>query len=94
VRFGELCVGVANEHHDWFGAANVCNNLSLRLPAVGEAKMLATNHDLPNVDQSEEFWTDEYVESGVIWTVNDSGGSITIPQLDDAETVCVTTPTN
>jgi hypothetical protein len=30
----------------------------MRLPTYGEARQLATNYDLPNVDETEFFWTE------------------------------------
>ena len=98
VRFGELCVGVANEHNFWHEAVNLCANLNLRLPSLGEAHVLAHAFDLPNVDQDEFFWTEDVYVTGntqVAFAVNDSG----IRTLDATgttpnETVCVTTPTN
>jgi hypothetical protein len=98
VRFGELCVGVANEHHPLYEAQSLCANLNLRLPSLGEALALATNYNLPNVDETEPFWTEEtiYNSSTVLGAVVQDDGSFagyhatTIP----AETVCVTTPTN
>ena len=49
VRFGELCVGVANITQNWDSARSLCESLELRLPSLGEAEALATHHDLPAV---------------------------------------------
>lgn len=94
-RFGELCVGVADEHHTWLASTNLCAALGLRLPSIGEAFVLAQNFDLPNVDENEDFWTDEHVESQTVWTVTDAGGFFDPISVNSThETVCITTPTN
>ena len=41
-RFGELCVGVANVAQNWTAALNLCADLELRLPSLGEALSLAS----------------------------------------------------
>ena len=101
VRFGELCVGVANQHKTWTAASNLCAGLELRLPSRGEAQQLAQNHDLPNVDQNEFFWTDEfsvYPDGDTFalsaYIVSDSGVWVLEETGAPDETVCVTTPTN
>jgi hypothetical protein len=94
VRYGELCVGIANEHHNWMGSLNLCASLGLRLPTVGEAWSLAAGNDLPTVDQSEFFWTDE-ISQGYAFAVSDSNSFGSADRnTGSAETVCVTTPTN
>ena len=98
VRLGPLCAGAANVHQTWDQARALCANLDLRLPTLGEAQALATKHDIPNVDQNENFWTDEYSVVGpndVAWVVDDAGDTdraLTIST--NMETACVTTPTN
>jgi len=100
VRFGELCVGVANQHHNWYDARNLCAGLELRLPSLGEAESLAQNYDLPSVDQGEYFWTDEaYYDSAgpafYAYVVSDGFGATVDPAATASdETLCVTTPTN
>ena len=101
VRFGELCVGVANEHHNWYAANALCAGLELRLPTLGEAQALALNHQLPGLDDNnlEYFWTDEVWAAGgnpaVAYIVNEAGDFSTAGLNDtNGETVCVTTPTN
>ena len=101
VRFGELCVGVANVGNTWFGAVDLCADLNLRLPSYGEGVALARNFDLPNAGQAEHFWTEEQVTIDTagpteFWSrmVND-GGIVAFGNTDtEHETVCVTTPTN
>jgi hypothetical protein len=97
VRFGELCVGVANEHHTWSAALNLCANLNLRLPTIGEANALARNYDVPNLDGTEYFWSgDRYFVQGTpaADAVDDAGNWLSDGVDAPNETVCVTTPTN
>lgn len=97
VRYHELCVGVANEHHNWLQAHSLCAALELRLPSLGEALALVRNHDLPNVDQFEYFWTEEFWDNSggsFAFGVNDGGGFQGANATTSQETVCVTTPTN
>jgi hypothetical protein len=97
-RFGELCVGVANQHDVWAAASGLCASLELRLPSLGEARALAENHDLPNVDESEWFWTEETIALSAsvseAYIVSDDGSVNRVNEGTSAETVCVTTPTN
>jgi hypothetical protein len=102
VRIGQLCVRAENFHRNWYDARNHCANLDLRIPTLGEAIELVRTHDVPNVDESEDFWTDEI--SGDPTTANgqrayavsdDSAVNSNVSLADaDIETVCVTTPTN
>ena len=100
VRLGPLCAGAANVHQTWNQARALCANLDLRLPTLGEAQALAVKHDIPNVDQNEYFWTDEYFQdvggNSLAWTMNDAGTSsyVSVNNNSDIETTCVTTPTN
>ena len=95
MRFGELCVGVANVNQTWLEAAPLCEAQGLRLPSYGEARVLAENYDLPSIANAEFFWTDEFVSTSAVWAVNDTGGATTFGDTSDSpETVCVTTPTN
>lgn len=96
-RIGQLCVRGENFARTWSQALGHCANLDLRLPSVGEAIELAQTHDIPNVDENEDFWTsDRYIvgSTQVADVANDSGATafyaLTVPH----ETVCVTTPTN
>ena len=101
VRFGELCVRVANQQLEWPDARQLCAGLELRLPSLGEAESLAQHHDLPNVDPAEPFWTEESTvpNSGnpvdaLVYIVTDSGLMGISAGGNNLETVCVTTPTN
>ncbi len=102
VRLGDLCFRAENNARPYLEAAQHCANLNLRLPSWGEAKALATNYNLPNVDQGEEFWTDEIVTAGAsdqhqAFLENDAGLGLNWTRAswnNSVETVCVTTPTN
>jgi hypothetical protein len=85
-----------NSHRTWFAALQHCANLDLRLPTIGEALELAQTHDMPNVGEFEEFWTDEWTDesAGHGFVVNDDGGMTPSTFTNSEETVCVTTPTN
>ena len=95
-RLGQLCYRVENLHRPFSQALAHCANLGLRLPTYGEAMQLVKNRDVPNIDQTEDFWTDEFFQAGAAWAVTD--GEATVASSTDpgvtAETVCVTTPTN
>ena len=96
-RIGQLCVRAENQARMWLNAAYHCANLDLRLPTFGEALELAQTHDIPNVDEDEDFWTqDRYWvgDSQSADRVGDDGAIGTSPTTSSLETVCVTTPTN
>ena len=101
VRLDNLCFRAENQARTWIQAAAHCANLNLRLPTYGEARSLATSYDLPNVDESERFWTDEIVmetdgelSAFLEYDAGNSGGSERAAWTITVETVCVTTPTN
>jgi len=98
-RLGEMCVYGTNVNQVWNLAGQLCSSLELRLPSYGEAASLARNHDLPNVDETELFWTETVDrDSGAfgVATFADGGGGngFVSPASDIPDTVCVTTPTN
>ena len=94
VRIGQLCVRVENFARTFFEARGHCANLDLRLPSFSEATELVQTHDVPDVDENEFFWTDEFVQSDAVWVLNDGNGATTFStSITTAETVCVTTPT-
>jgi hypothetical protein len=98
VRLGNLCFRAENFARPWAEAARHCANLNLRLPSFGEAVMLATTYDLPNVD-TEVFWTDEiYYDSAsnslYAYAVADAPIWAPFNISTARETACVTTPTN
>jgi hypothetical protein len=96
-RLGDLCFRAENNHRNYVNAAQHCANLNLRLPSAAEGEALATNYDLPNVDQSEDFWTDETIFlNSAFWSgIQDDDGIAGFSSRSDLqETVCVTTPTN
>ncbi len=98
VRLGNLCFRAENNIRVWNQAAQHCANLGLRLPTLGEARALATTYNLPNVDQTESFWTDEYYETSTdSWALvvkDDNSVGHTSAVNGTFETACVTTPTN
>jgi hypothetical protein len=94
-RFGEFCVGVANEGHTWEEALLLCQNLNLRLPSYGEALALGKNYDLPSIDADDVFWAEERTSSNDAFGSTDSGARVIgLASVDSDDTVCVTTPTN
>ena len=92
-RLGQLCVRAENCTRTYFEALAHCGNLGLQVPTLGEALALARAYDIPNVGESEAFWTDEYAEGDALY-VNDSGSFFFQDISVELETVCVTTPTN
>jgi hypothetical protein len=99
VRVGQLCVRVENAHRTWLNAFLHCANLDLRLPTLAEAMALVRTHDIPNIDEGENFWTDYLNQSpnqvNGVWAVNDAGNFTLLSNPTEViETVCVTTPTN
>lgn len=64
VRFGTLCVGSDGVDRTFFASAAFCERFGLRLPTLGEARMLAQNYDIPGVGGGDIFWTDEISYSG------------------------------
>jgi hypothetical protein len=98
VRLGQLCVRGENQALPWFTAAQHCASLDLRLPSFGEAFELATTHDIPNVGESEYFWTGNDFDSSDGFSyadvVTDSAARSNGEVHSSYETVCVTTPTN
>ena len=101
-RFGGFCVRVANLAFNWGDAGEFCGDLKLRLPSFTEGVALASNYEIPNVDDNEIFWTDEYWRSGD--PPQDVGNALAVfgngqssrqqTTITSPETVCVTTPTN
>ena len=97
VRLGNLCVRAENLARTWFDAIHHCANLGLRPPSLGEALEMAKTRDIPNVDQTELFWTGtswQTSEGARAYVVDDTGFIVPSNQASARETVCVTTPTN
>ena len=97
IRIGQLCVRAENFARPWSQALAHCANLDLRLPSLAEAMELAQTHDIPNVDDSENFWTGDHYLSGandVADFMDDAGNRGLALASNQLETVCVTTPTN
>ncbi len=98
VRIGQLCVRAENSYRTWLEAVRHCANLDLRAPTLAEALELAQTHDIPNVDENENFWTGErYYHSAGVERANystDFGVIGNGPTDLEMETVCVMNPTN
>ena len=97
-RIGQLCFRAEDFPRDWANAAQHCANIGMRAPSLGEARELAQTHDLPGVDENEDFWTgDRYTgfqDSEVADSVTDAG-KVTRASIGlEFETVCITNPTN
>jgi len=102
-RLGEFCFRAENDPRPWVEAAAHCANLNLRLPTYAEAKQLARNYDLPNVNENEFFWTDEIVTGDHTfdqWAFTETDAGPTTRSIAfigpnaEVETACVATPTN
>jgi hypothetical protein len=97
-RVGQLCVRAENLHRRWQDAGQHCANIDLRLPTYSEALELAATHDIPDVDEDEHFWTQDFfvTSENRAMSVDDTGdlhfGNVSAEEL--LETLCVTTPTN
>ena len=92
-RFDELCAGNDGVIRTWLAASDQCALYGLRLPTVGEARMLAVNFAVPGVNPSASFWTDA-ASGGNANAVTEAGALFTASTDSTHNTVCVTTPTN
>lgn len=98
VRYGALCVRDTSLLLNWSDASGYCAQIQMRLPSLGEALQLAWNQDLPNVDGSHRFWTqDGYVDpngSRVVDAVNDAEqpNAATFFATSNLEVLCVAQP--
>ena len=100
-RYGDLCALDSNAQANWQGAIDACSALSLRVPSLSEAELLADHNTVPNLASGDTFWTDEfYTDNNTppnafkAWTVTGSGSRGNQDFMNSAEVVCVTTPTN
>jgi hypothetical protein len=93
-RFDELCAGNDGVIRTWLAASDQCALYGLRLPTVGEARMLAVNFAVPGVDPSGAFWADVPPSGGFAHAVTEAGALATSNAGDSLDTVCVTIPTN
>lgn len=97
-RIANLCVRAENADRPWSDALAHCANLGFRLPALGEALELARTHNVPNLGDSEFFWTDDRWNNGPQYLaeiVNGTGTpGVTSLENSGVETLCVTNPTN
>jgi hypothetical protein len=93
-RFGPICAG-SDGAARWYAPAQVyCGNQGLRLPTDTEAIALAENYNVPGVSSGQVFWTDDQVYMGGYDAVitREDGLQGDQPQINDAQTVCVTDP--
>jgi hypothetical protein len=96
-RVGQLCVRVENLARPFDQALQHCANLDVRLPSLSEALELVKTRDIPDVGDTESFWTDQILfidPSFFAGAVSDDGSYFFGAIEDPFETVCVTTPTN
>jgi hypothetical protein len=94
VKLGPICAGSGGQR-DWIDAYNYCRGFDLRLPTVGEAAALGTNHDVPGVASTDLFWTDDVFEglggNGAFAVHEDGSGAFSVLS-SSLKTVCVTDP--
>ena len=100
-RYGDVCAVDNNAQANWQGAIDACSALSLRVPSLSEAELLADHNTVPNLASGDAFWTEEfYTDNNTppnafkAWTVSGSGSRGNQDFMNSAEVVCVTTPTN
>ena len=95
-RVGQLCMRAENLHRQWVAALLHCANLDMRLPTLSEALQLATTHNMPNVDEDEDFWTQDVFQNGDSLLAGYTDDKATfagfLPAGNQLETVCVTEP--
>jgi hypothetical protein len=95
VKLGPICAGSDGVKRDFFGAANYCAQLGLRLPSFSEARSLALNYNIPNIGDTDLFWTDSSYYSNNTnraWTVAENGASFAGDLGTAFNAVCVTDP--
>ena len=96
LKFGPICAGSDGVKRAFISAETYCAGLDLRLPSFSEARALALNHDIPNVADTDLFWTDSPFFSNNAnraWTIDDNGQTIFAADWGTAfKTVCVTDP--
>jgi hypothetical protein len=95
-RVGQLCMRAENLHRQWLNALLHCANLDMRLPTLSEALQLATTHNMPNVDEDEDFWAQDSFQNGDTLLAGYTDDKATfvgfLPVTNQLETVCVTEP--
>jgi hypothetical protein len=95
-KFGPICAGSDGGARDWFHALKYCSGFGLRLPSLGEAVALAEKYDVPGVDNTQLFWTDQLVpnssgDMAVVANEIANGGGFRSVNMT-LQTVCVTDP--
>jgi hypothetical protein len=93
-KLGPICAGSDGVTRDFFGAVNHCAQFGLRLPSFSEARTLALNYDIPNISDTDLFWTDSsyYASTNRAWTVAENGALFAGDLGTAFPTVCVTDP--
>jgi hypothetical protein len=99
VKRGPTCVGSDGVARGWLNAVRYCTGLGLRLPSLTEAVAMAKTYDVPGVDGTQFFWTEEHTyytgfEGGsAVWAVSEAG-DYELQSVANAshQTVCVTDP--
>lgn len=97
VRFGTICAGSNGVNQTFRGAVDRCAGFGLRLPATGEALLLAISSNAPGVGAGQGFWTANLAGDHVTAAfVTEEGeiGSAAISAVDKLDAVCVTEPSN
>jgi hypothetical protein len=95
-KYGPICVGSDGGTRDWNSALHYCSGFGLRLPSLAEAVTLAEKFDVPGVNSSQSFWTDEnlYAPTGDFQAeLENENGSLGVDAVATPhQTVCVTDP--
>jgi hypothetical protein len=94
-RLGRVCARSDGVDRGWFSALDYCGALGLRLPTPGEAVTVAKSFDVPGVDSSGVFWTDNefFVNGGFnAVVVSEDGVLDNASEGQSNETVCVAIP--
>jgi hypothetical protein len=94
IKLGPICAGSDGVKRDWFAALHYCSGLGLRLPTTSEAVALAEHFDVPGVNDSQLFWTDEelYVDNYQAVLENEVGSQGFDDLGNPHQAVCVTEP--
>jgi hypothetical protein len=93
-KYGPICVGSDGRSRIWAYASDYCASYGLRLPTFSEAVALATKYDVPGVDSTQYFWTDDlfYNNDYTVTAVRQDGSLFFTPISTFRQTVCVTDP--
>jgi hypothetical protein len=95
VKLGPICAGSDGVARDFIPAATYCASYGLRLPSFSEARAMALNYDVPNISDTDLFWSDSSYYSNntnKAWTVAENGALFAADLGTAFKTVCVTDP--